>query len=368
VLKITKPPKERDLEPIFQEALRGLVDRLPFLKLKSLLVDAPISNARDRGRADFILKAQIGTRTWTLIAEGKRLGQPREVKTGILQLKHYLSLLPTGTPAYGLLLAPFISEESGRLCAEAGIGYLDLAGNARLSFDQVFIETRSSENPFHEKRAVKTVFSPKATRVIRVLLQGPLRAWRTVQLAEAADVSLGHVSGVKQLLLAQEWAAEDKSGLRLVKPSAVLDAWAAIDRWSERTREREYSLLINEPAEIAEKLHACLGKQRHAFTQWFAAALRHPHASVPVTTAYVDRFPDEELLKNKLLARPVSSGGRLRLVVPKDAGVFRPLQTVKELPLVSDVQIYLDVIHAGLRGDEAAAELRRWPDFAGGWS
>jgi hypothetical protein len=87
-----------------------------------------------------------------------------------------------------------------------------------------------------------------------------------------------------------------------------------------------------------------------------------------VTTAYVDHFPDEELLKKKLLARPVSSGGRLRLVVPKDAGVFRPLQTVKELPLVSDVQIYLDVIHAGLRGDEAAAELRRWPDFAGGWS
>ena len=368
MLKTALLPKDTDLESQFQDAIRGLVERLPFLKLKSLAADALISNTRDRGRSDFLIKAQIGTRTWTLIAEGKRLGQPREVKNGILQLKHYLSLLPTGTPAYGLLLAPFISEESAKLCAEAGIGYLDLAGNAHLSFDQVFIETRSSENPFHEKRAVKSVFSPKATRVIRVLLQGPLRAWRTAELAEAADVSLGHVSGVKQLLLAQEWAAEDKSGLRLVKPTAVLDAWAAIDRWGERTREREYSLLINDPAEIAEKLHACLGKQRHAFTQWFAAALRHPHASVPVTTAYVDHFPDEELLKNKLLARPVSSGGRLRLVVPKDAGVFRPLQTVQELPLVSDVQIYLDVIHAGLRGDEAAAELRRWPDFAGGWS
>lgn len=341
---------------------------MPFLKLKSLAVDASVSNRHDRGRADFLLKAQIANRTWTLIAEGKRLGQPREVKNGILQLKHYLTLLPAGTAAYGLLLAPFISEESARLCAEAGIGFLDLAGNARLSFDQVFIETRSPENPFHEKRAVKSVFSPKATRVIRVLLQGPLRAWKVTEIAEAAEVSLGHVSGVRQLLLAHEWAAEDKSGLRLVKPDAVLDAWASIDRWEDRTAVREYSLLISEPSEIAEKLHKCLGKQRHAFTQWFAAAVRHSHSSVPLTTAYVGHFPDEDLLKKHLLARPVSSGGKLRLVVPKDEGVFRPLQTVTGLPLVSDVQIYLDVIHAGLRGDEAAAELRRWPDFAGGWS
>lgn len=303
-----------------------------------------------------------------MIAEGKRLGQPREVNSGILQLKHYLSLLPSGTPAYGLLLAPFISEESARLCKEAGIGYLDLAGNASLSFDHIFIETRSAENPFHEKRAVKSVFSPKATRVIRVLLQGPLKPWRVAELAKAAEVSLGHVSGVRQLLLAHEWAAEEKSGLLLIKPEAVLDAWAAIDRWDDRAIEREYSLLINDPSEIAGKLHACLGKQRHAFTQWFAAALRHSHTTVPVTTVYVDRFPDEEVLKKSLLARPVNSGGKLRLVVPKDEGVFRPLQTINGLPLVSDVQIYLDVLHAGLRGDEAAAELRRWPDFAGGWS
>jgi len=31
------------------------------------------------------------------------------------------------------------------------MGYADLAGNARLSFDQVFIETRSPENPLVPK-------------------------------------------------------------------------------------------------------------------------------------------------------------------------------------------------------------------------
>ena len=145
MLKPTDPLKERNLEPLFQKALRSLVDRLPFLKLKSLEVEARLPRAQGASVGireaipDFLLKAQIGTCTWTLIAEGKRLGQPREVKNGILQLKHYLSLLPSGTPAYGLLLAPFISDESAELCAEAGIGYLDLPVSARLSFEQVFI-------------------------------------------------------------------------------------------------------------------------------------------------------------------------------------------------------------------------------------
>jgi hypothetical protein len=33
--------------------------------------------------------------------------------------------------------------------------------------------------------------------------------------------------------------------------------------------------------------------------------------------------------------------------------------------LLSDVQIYHDLQRAGLRPDEQAEELKRWPDFAG---
>lgn len=80
-------------------------------------------------------------------------------------------------------------------------------------------------------------------------------------------------------------------------------------------------------------------------------------------------FSDEALLKSKLLARRVPTGdGGLRLVVPKEEGVLHPAQVVNGFKLVSDVQIYLDLLRAGLRGEEQAAELRRWPDFAGGWA
>ena len=60
--------------------------------------------------------------------------------------------------------APFLSEESAKLCTAAGIGYADLAGNARLSFDQVFIETHGVDNPFREKRETRSIISgPRGT-------------------------------------------------------------------------------------------------------------------------------------------------------------------------------------------------------------
>lgn len=359
--------KERDLEPKFEALLRGLVERVPFLELKSLKRDARLTPSSAE-RADWLAQVSAGARPCTLVVEGKRLGQPREVRNGILQLERYLSRLPDETARYGLLVAPFISPESARLCTEAGIGYADLAGNARLSFDQVFIETQGAENPFREKREARSLFAPRAARVLRVLLQGPLRAWKVAELAESARVSLGLVSTVRQQLLAREWAADESDGLRVVKPDAVLEAWGGTDDWKRRTRTHEYSLLLTgDPSQVAEKLRDALPAEPPVFTQWFAGWLRHPHTIPPVVTAYVKQFPEDAVIEEKLLGRRVSSGGRLRLIVPKEDGVLHPAQTVGGFQLVSDVQLYLDLRHAGQRGDEQAEELRKWPDFAGGW-
>lgn len=368
MMKTLKTLKERDFEPQFEALLRGLVGRVPFLKLASLRKDARVPPGSPY-RADRLAQVTAGDRKWTLVVEERRLGQPREVRTAVLQLERHLKQLPEDVPHYGLLLAPFISEESAKICIEAGIGYADLAGNARLSFDQVFIETRGADNPFREKRETRSLFAPRATRVLRILLQGPLRPWKVTELSESARVSLGWVSAVRQQLLAREWAAEASGGLRLTKPGAVLDAWAKADDWEKRTRVQEYSLLLSgDPLHLAEKLQEALKTEPPVFTQWFAGWLRHSHTTPTVVTAYVEKFPDESVIEERLLARRVSANGGLRLVLPKEEGVLNPSQTVRGFKLVSDVQIYLDLIRAGLRGEEQAAELRKWPDFGGGWA
>jgi len=351
------------LEPLLQ----GLLNRVSFLKALSFQRNARVSlNASNT--VDQLVQVAAGERTWTLVAEEKRLGQPREVRTATLQLERHLREFPKEVRCYGVVLAPFISEESAKICEEAGVGYADLAGNARLSFDHVYIETRSPGNPLREKRVNRSLFAPRATRVLRVLLQGPLRAWKIKPLAEEAVVSLGWVSAVRQQLLANEWAVAASDGLRVTRPHALLDARLKTDDWEKRTQTREYSLLVTDPLEIAEKLKAIMADEPPVFTQWFAGWLRHPHTTPTVVTAYVKRFPDEARIRETLLGRRVDVGsGRLRLVQPKDKGVLHPVQTAQGFNLVSDVQIVLDLQRAGLRAEEQVEELKQWPDFGGGW-
>jgi hypothetical protein len=140
------------------------------------------------------------------------------------------------------------------------------------------------------------------------------------------------------------------------------------DDWHKRTRTQEYSVLNPDPVKLAAELRDLLGAEPPVFTQWLAGWLRHPYTTPVVVTAYVKHFPDDARLREKLLARRVPSGGGLRLVLPKDEGVWNPTQTVQGFQLVSDVQIVLDLARAGLRADEQAEELRRAADFAGGWA
>jgi Transcriptional regulator, AbiEi antitoxin, Type IV TA system len=368
------PLKDRDFEPQFKALFLSLFNKVPFLQLETFAKDGGNGYRQKFGIAtpiqpDWTAEVRTGGRLWTILVETKLLGQPQHIRNATLQLDRYLSLLPVKFHRYGIVLAPYISQESARICEEAGMGYADLAGNARISFDNVYIETRSADNPFRERKEVKSLFAPRACRILRLLLQGPLRLWKTIELAKEADVSMGWVSAVRRQLVAREWAVSDSNsrGFRVSNPNALLDAWAAADDWKARTNVREYSLLLSDPTEIAKNLRSFFGDRRHAFTKWFAGWLRHPYTIPQVVTAYVDDFPDQKAVEEQLLARRVEEGGRLWLVKPSDPGVFLRSQSVQEFILASDLQIYLDLLTAGARGDEQADELRKWPDFAGGW-
>jgi len=369
-MKVAKRPELHNLEKQTEHLLREVLGRVPSFKLVSVKYDVQISS--DSGiRVDALARIKAGKRSWMLAVETKRNGQPQEVRSATLQLANSLRQIPGVSPRYGILLAPFISAESAKLCSEAGIGYADLAGNTRLAFDRIYIETRSAENPYRERREFRSLFAARAARVVRVLLQGPLRPWKVVELAETAQVSLGWVSAVRQQLLAREWAAEKPAGIQVTKPGLVLDAWAKADDWAKRTDVREYSVLTGGAGalQLAGKLQEATESSSPVFTQWFAGWLRHPYTEPTVVTAYVKSFPDEALIQEKLLGRRVPAGqGGLRLALPKDEGVLHLVQNVRGFKLVSDVQIYLDLQGAGLRGEDQAGELRRWQDFAGGWA
>ena len=89
-------------------------------------------------------------------------------------------------------------------------------------FDTVFIERQVASRPVIERRELRSLFKPKSAQVLRVMLRAQ-PGWRVTELAEMADVSLGHVSNVRAGL-DREWARVSDDGLFLSEPDALLDA------------------------------------------------------------------------------------------------------------------------------------------------
>ncbi len=223
-----KKLKLRDLEDKILFTLKELCSSVPFLTLRSWRQEKTSGGYRP----DLVLSMKVGDRHWEWIVGCRLNGQPREVRSAIPLMKGALKGALKGARAesgttnrYALFAAPFLSEESRRLCREEGLGYVDLAGNVHVSFDQVFIDIRAQDNPFKEKRSLRSLFSAKASRVLEVLLTPPLRAWKVKDLQLASGVSLGQVSNVRKLLLDREWAEVSREGIKLKEPEALLRAW-----------------------------------------------------------------------------------------------------------------------------------------------
>ncbi len=335
-----------NLEQIEREAadaLRACLEEVPFARL------ADVQEQPGSGGSVLVARVGLPDTEQILVVAAKRNGQPRIVRDAVNALRRYVPQYPN---AYGVFVAPYVSERSAAICEAEGVGYLDLAGNCRLCFGRVYIRKAGHENPFGVKRELRTLFSPKAGRVLRVLLTAPRRAWKVQELAQVAGVSVGQVSNVKKLLENREWIRPGAGGLRLTEPESLLAEWAANQRYRQDKSHSCYS--IRSGIEFEQQLAESCNRRgmQYALTGFSAAARWAPMVRTPRMAAYVDG--DVREIMTELQLKEVGSGPNLRLIEPGDNGVFHAAQAVDGIVLASPVQVYLDLKQAGGRGDEAA--------------
>ncbi|MEK7668550.1 MAG: type IV toxin-antitoxin system AbiEi family antitoxin [Gemmatimonadota bacterium] len=359
MLKTTNTLGDAELASEAAEALRAALGRAPFIQLKGLERDVRLGDRRG-SRADILVRLRVAGQSWRLVAEVKREGHPKQVRMAALQLNDIMSRLP-GSAVYGVVLAPFISERSADACREAGVGYVDLAGNCRIAFDHVFLETRGAENPRRTRRDLRSLFTPKAGRVLRVLLDGPARPWKVAELSAVARVSFGHVSNVRKRLVEEEWAAADRAGLRLTRPDDLLHAWGRAYRPSLRARETLYTALHGERLDAA--VRAALGEAGmglHLVVASFSAARwLAPYARQATTFFYADAV-GREVAHRHLQLEPAARGENVVIEEPEEDDVFvARLEPAPGIWCSGAVQTWLDLSASGERGREAADHLLR---------
>lgn len=325
--------------------------------LRELLPAFRITKERPPKEATWDLTAVVGSGKTArrLLVECKSVGEPRYLAQAITRLTLATRRL---SKAYPVVAAPYIGPEGQRLCREAGVGYLDFAGNAFLRFDGVLVDRRSAERPVRERSRLRRLFSPKSSRVLRVLLEQPKMEWTLARLADEAMISLRTAHLVVNALEEKAFVDKRRGAIRLQQPGAVLDLWGESYRLDQHRRFTYYSF-IRDPRELVGKLaaHAGTQKTRLALTLHSGAALVAPFVRSPDVHAYF--LGDVDRLVKAVDLRPVESGGSVHLLAPNDEGVFYRTQMIDELPVVCNTQLYLDLLHYPARGREQAEELRR---------
>lgn len=349
--KITSIRTERDLAAAVEQTLRSDPD------LSWRITRA--EHILNQSRADAVLHLLVGGKDFPFLAEFKLKPTAELIDT----LAHRAA--PRGHP--WLLVTPRLSDRFVDLCRKAGVACLDLNGRVWIRRGLVLVDrsASTSREPVLAASPEPDLFSAKSSRVARAFL-APDSAWSQADLATVTGVSRPLLSRLLESLTQQGFVRREgsprNSRWSVVQPDALLDEWARRDAWPRRVVLQQYSILAPSLEKAARQLLTLFGYTEIAFTQWFAAQFRHPYTEPPVLSVYINTLPAAETLQ-ALNAREVTTGGRLWLLQPQDEGVFQFTRTVSGLPLVSDAQIYLDLLQVGLRGPDQAKALRDWEGF-----
>src|SRR2546425_5311591 len=317
-----------------------------------------LADLRVAGRlVDVAVKFRLGDAERLVVVEVSSLGQPRQIRAAVTRLAEVRRELQG---AYPVAAAVYIGPQSARILKDNNLGYLDLSGNCYLAFDQVLIEKEGKRNLRPSTRPLRSLFAPRATRVVRVLLADPARAWRLEELAKAAQVSLGHSHNVMSRLEDLRWVERDEAQrVHLGKPADLLEAWC--ESYTYRANEITSYFV---PERVNRKLMAEVARaatpqgRRYAFT--LSAGLSLVASQPRLTGLHCYLEGDPAPVAAALGLRPAGeTDGALHLLTPYDPGVFYGALEKAGLKVVSLPQLYADLAHYEPRGAEQAEHLRR---------
>jgi hypothetical protein len=262
--------------------------------------------------------------------------------------------------AYPVAASVYIGPQSARILKDNNLGFVDLSGNSYLAFEHVLIDRAGKRNVRPSTRPLRSLFAPRATRVIRALLAEPGRAWRLEELGRAAEVSLGHSHNVVKRLEDLRWLERDGAQrIQLTKLADLLEAW--VESYTYRSNEMASYFV---PERVSRRLMADLARaaaaegRRYAFTLGAGISLVAPPVRLGAVHCYLEGDPAP--IAAALGLHPAGEAdGALHLLSPYDPGVFYGPLDKAGLKVVCLPQLYADLMHWERRGPEQAEHLRR---------
>jgi hypothetical protein len=210
---------------------------------------------------------------------------------------------------------------------------------------------------------IRSIFTGKSSRVVRVLLSKPTETWRTRELASEAKVSLGTVSTVTNRLIDMGFLVRDRSmRLTLRKEEELLRRWASSydpNVWPHKTYYAQGTLY-----EIGIMLAKTAQRYglKYAFTGPFATDLLTQYIRPAEVHMYLTNESDLKKIVDDLNLEIAEIGGNVIFLIAEDESVLYGLRNITDdrvgtISVVSNVQLILDLFNFTDRTREAAERL-----------
>lgn len=338
-----------------------------------------IRNVRRQPEEPFDVTFELisGSNRVRVLGEVKRTFTPSILQQIVPWVERFKSLRPDVAI---VVISPMFSQQAQAYCVQNGINFLDLAGN-------IFIDVPGKLTVQRTGRRIKgvsaaesegprslNVFSGRTSRILRVLLETS-KSWTLSEIARelAAEtdrfrsivpktqidfqISLGSISKAIASLEEQLWIRRRGMSLIVPEPRRLLERWA--EKYRERYRWRlRSSFQTNNPfgrelTDINQGLQSIITTP-YVFSGAMAAS-DAPFVDIDQVEVFLVAGSDDRKLRE--LKNEPNAGPKFRFTYPYDEGVFMYSRRVRQAPLTSPIQAYLDLYARGERDFKQAGYL-----------
>lgn len=306
---------------------------------------------------DAVVEVQLpGKKKGRLWIEYISRGQPNPVRLAALQIKDLINQHGLKND-YPIVAAPGLSSKALQVCKDMQVNAIDLLGNCHLKMGPVLLDIYG-RIPKKEERGLGRIFSPKRSRVIRLMLLNNIRPWLVEELENQTGVSIGLIPQIKKVLIEWEMGRKVQGGFILSDPGSLLERWSE-DYDSKKIPSASF-FSLGQPRQVEEEIIEAGNQQNiQAALGAFSGASRiAPAVRYNVVDAYV--FGDESNLQKLSQVcglKNVDSGPNVRLHFCEDLFLFSLTQEIGESRVMDDIQLFLDLKSCSGRGEEAAQAL-----------